>query len=174
MRIISGKYGGRVIKAPHGHKTHPMSEKIRGAIFNALGDIDGLKFLDAFSGTGAIAIEAISRGADYVVAIDSSKEANRAISDNIKDLNIKNIKSINANVSSWSDNNSSDKFDIVVCDPPYDHVQISVLVKLETHVRDGGLLVLSLPPGVEYDTNFTLLLEKDYNDAKLYIYRNNK
>lgn len=61
MRIISGIYGGRTIQSPSGHKTHPMSEKMRGAIFNALGDIKGLSFLDAYGGSGAVALEAISR-----------------------------------------------------------------------------------------------------------------
>ena len=72
MRIISGVLGGRVFKAPNGNKTHPMSEKIRGAMFNSLGDISGLTVLDAFSGSGAVAIEAFSRGAEHVVAVDSS------------------------------------------------------------------------------------------------------
>ena len=62
MRIIAGSLGGRVFKAPSGHRTHPMSEKIRGAIFNALGDISDLTVLDAFTGSGALCFEAVSRG----------------------------------------------------------------------------------------------------------------
>lgn len=172
MRVISGSLSGRVFKAPHGHKTHPMSEKIRGAIFNSLGDINGLDFLDAFSGTGAIAIEAISRGAKSVVAIDSSKEAHRTINENLKDLSIKSIKAINANVSSWSEKNQDSFFNVIVCDPPYDNVQISTLKKLESHLKIGGIFIVSLPPREIYETNLNLVLEKDYNDAKIYFYRN--
>nr|MBP9820948.1 RsmD family RNA methyltransferase [Candidatus Saccharibacteria bacterium] len=60
MRIIAGFLGGRLIESPHNNKTHPMSEKMRGALFNSLGDINGLTFLDAFAGTGACGFEAIS------------------------------------------------------------------------------------------------------------------
>lgn len=174
MRIISGKYKGRILKAPHGNKTHPMSEKIRGAIFNALGDISGLTILDAFSGTGAIAIEAESNGADYIVSIDSSKEAIRAIKNNLTSVNSQKIKPINANVSSWSDKNEFIKFDIVICDPPYDDVQTKILNKLERHVKDGSLFILSLPPSIIYDTGLNLIQEKDYNDAVIRFYRKAK
>lgn len=171
MRVISGNFSGRVFKAPAGHKTHPMSEKIRGAIFNALGDIEGLTFLDAFSGTGAIAIEALSRGAKNVTAIDVSKDAYSVISDNFKSLGILNAKVIRANCSSWSDNNQEMTFDIVVCDPPYEDTQLKTINKLERHIVKNGLLILSLPPGATFETSLKLELEKDYNDAKLYIYR---
>lgn len=63
LRVISGSLGGRLINSPPGNKTHPMSEKMRGAIFNILGNIEGLDVLDAYSGSGAIALEAISRKA---------------------------------------------------------------------------------------------------------------
>lgn len=174
MRIISGQFKGRILKTPHGNKTHPMSEKIRGAIFNALGDIKNLKILDAYSGTGAIAIEAESNGADYIVSIDSSKEAMRVIKNNLASVNSQKIKPINANVSSWSDNNEFVEFDIVICDPPYDGVQTKILYKLERHVKDGGLFILSLPPGIIYNTGLNLILEKDYNDAVIRFYRKAK
>lgn len=171
MRIISGKYGGRIIKAPAGHRTHPMSEKIRGAIFNALGDIEGLTMLDAFSGSGAISIEAVSKGVSSVDAIDSSKNAYETIIQNIKSLGIKNIKVSQANVSSWLDNNSNNVYDLIVCDPPYDNVDLKLLHKIEKHLAPNGVLVLSLPPNILYKSVYELLLEKDYNDAKLYFYK---
>ena len=171
MRIISGVLGGRVFKAPNGNKTHPMSEKIRGAMFNSLGDISGLTVLDAFSGSGAVAIEAFSRGAEHVVAVDSSKDAFRTIVENTKTLRINRVKAIQANVSSWSDNNPDAKFDIVVCDPPYDDVQLAVIKKMEKHTKTGGVFIVSLPPMKVYETDLSRLLEKDYNDAKLYFYR---
>jgi 16S rRNA (guanine966-N2)-methyltransferase len=59
MRIIAGELKGRNIQEPYGHRTHPMSEKVRGAVFNALGDIEGLAVLDAFAGTGALSFEAV-------------------------------------------------------------------------------------------------------------------
>jgi 16S rRNA (guanine966-N2)-methyltransferase len=83
MRIIAGRLGGRHFASPQGRRTHPMSDKMRGALFNALGDIDGLSVLDAFAGSGALAFEAVSRGAGHAVAIDVDKSAQRAIAENI-------------------------------------------------------------------------------------------
>jgi len=173
LRIVAGQFQGRVIKAPAGNLTHPMSEKIRGAIFNALGDIEGLAVLDAFTGSGAIAIEASSRGASSIIAIDKSLDAVKCAISNIKDLGINNIKVTRANVSSWSDNNLDMKFDVIICDPPYDKVQLDTIKKLEKHLKDKGVFVLSLPPSAIYSSNFLKVSEKDYNDAKVYFYKNN-
>jgi 16S rRNA (guanine(966)-N(2))-methyltransferase RsmD len=75
MRIIAGTLGGRTFESPHGRRTHPMSDKVRGSLFNTLGDIDGLTILDAFAGSGALAFEAISRGAEHVLAIEIDNRA---------------------------------------------------------------------------------------------------
>src|SRR3989344_5907941 len=114
MRIIAGKLKGRLLHEPHGHRTHPMAEKVRGALFNVLGDIDGLTVLDAFAGSGALGLEAISRGAEHVTAIDLDKRAVSVVKENANTLDInEKIKITKANVSSWSDNNSRKKFDLV-------------------------------------------------------------
>src|SRR5690242_707068 len=103
MRIISGKLGGRIIHEPHGHKTHPMSEKVRGALFNALGDVEGLTFLDAFAGSGALSFEAVSRGAKSAVAVDIDKHAVDTASLSVKDLKLGGeIKVTKANMAGWS------------------------------------------------------------------------
>ena len=175
MRIITGKFGGRQIHEPHGHRTHPMSEKIRGALFNALGDIEGLTFLDAFAGSGALAIEAISRGAKSVVAIDVDRPAHQALDRNISELELVNqIKSIRANTGGWSDKNPDKKFDIVLLDPPYENLQFNLLQKLAArHVKKGGLAVLSWPGRTalpDFD-NFELISDKNYADAQLAFYR---
>ena len=70
MRIIAGYLGGRQFNSPRSNRTHPMSDKARGGLFNALGDISGLTVLDAFAGSGALSFEAISRGAESVIAVD--------------------------------------------------------------------------------------------------------
>jgi len=171
MRIVSGSLNGRIIKSPTGHTTHPMSEKIRGAIFNSLGDITGLSLLDAYSGSGAIAIEAWSRGARGITAVDKSASAIKCIQDNIQKMKINGVKITRANVSTWSDLNSDLTYDIVICDPPYDDDQIDTVHKLERHLKHNGVLVLSLPPGPNYDTTLKKISEKDYNDAKLYFYK---
>lgn len=174
MRIIAGLLGGRTFDSPHGHRTHPMSEKIRGAIFNVLGDIEGMTLFDAFAGSGALAFEAISRGAKSAVATDVTKEAHETMKRNVLALDIeKQVKVVRANVSGWSDNNPRAVFDIVIADPPYDDIQIAILEKLAKHVKRNGLYVLSLPPGNSpHLPKMTQLLVKDYGDAQLQIYRN--
>lgn len=152
-----------------------MSEKIRGAIFNALGDIEGLTVLDAFAGTGAISIEAISRGAAEAVALDSDKKAARTIKENIALLGLEDkMRSSLIFAHSWSRRNQKKQFDIVVLDPPFGAVEPKELLQLGNHCKTGGIIVLSLPP----DTGFLyassqreLLSHKRYGDAELFFYR---
>lgn len=175
MRVISGSLGGRQFKAPSGHKTHPMSEKMRGAIFNILGDIKGLTLLDPFTGSGAIAVEAISRGAYAVTAIDSSKSAYKTASENLANLQInQKVKLTLANAATWSDNNLAEKFDIVVCDPPYGSVRSELLEKLANHTKPGGVVVLSLPPDDSFKLKsdlYKLIVTKNYGDSTLAFYK---
>lgn len=152
-----------------------MSEKIRGALFAVLGDVSGLTFLDAYAGSGAIGIEAFSRGASYVLMIEKDKTALNTITKNIDDLNIdrKRVKLVSANSTSWSDNNYDSRFDIVILDPPYNHVQTEALDKLSNHAKKDGILVLSLPPGynLEAGKQFNVIKTKDYGDSRLVFCR---
>src|SRR5580704_8750565 len=103
MRVIAGYLGGRSFNSPGGHRTHPMSDKVRGAIFGVLGDIKGLTVLDAFAGSGALAIEAISRGAKSAVAIEVDKRAHAIIVENIQALGLEaRVKAIRAFAGAWS------------------------------------------------------------------------
>ncbi len=175
MRIIAGQLGGREFRSPAGHRTHPMSDKIRGAIFNILGDVSGLSLLDAFAGSGALSLEAVSRGAAAAVAIDVDKAAAQTAADNARSLGVDNkIKVIRANAAGWSENNPAASFDLVICDPPYDKVKPDLLARLAGHVKPGGVVVLSLPPtaGAELpEPVFQRLLSKSYGDASLAFYR---
>lgn len=174
MRIIAGRLGGRNFNSPSNRKTHPMSDKVRGALFGALGDIEGLTVLDAFAGSGALSLEAVSRGAASVVAIDSDKRAQQAIAENIQSLKLgPQIKLIKANCSVWSDNNPDQLFDLVLADPPYDTQPIKAILKMSLHVKPKGLLVLSWPgkqkaPQIE---NYEIASHKNYGDAQLVFYR---
>src|SRR5665213_4294431 len=128
MRIIAGSLGGRQFSSPRSNRTHPMSDKARGGLFNALGDINGLTILDAFAGSGALSFEAISRGAESVIAVDIDKNAYQAIQESITSLDLKDkVKVIRANISGWSDNNPDLLFDIVISTPPYDDLQPKIV-----------------------------------------------
>ncbi len=174
MRIIAGRLGGRTFDAPRGHRTHPMSDKIRGALFNILGDISGLTVLDAFAGSGALSFEAISRGAESVLAIDIDKEAHKAIQANIEQLQLDDrIVVMRKNVAGWSRNNRDKLFDIVLADPPYDDIRPMLLKDLMRQVKPDGLFVLSWPgsEAVRDFSDVTVLSTKNYGDAQLVFYR---
>ena len=174
MRIISGQLGGRQFSSPSGHRTHPMSDKVRGGLFNALGDIEGLSLLDAFAGSGAVSFEAVSRGATNVLAVDIDKEAHSTIQSNLQRLDLTDkIKAVRANVGSWSDNNPDRQFDLVICDPPYDKNSENLITKIIKHVKIGGLLVLSWP-GNNVVPAFEKLNEiktQNYGDAQLVFFK---
>lgn len=173
MRIVAGTLGGRTFNAPRGHRTHPMSDKIRGALFNMLGDIDGLEIADLYAGSGAISFEAISRGAASSVAVEADKVANTAITRNIESLNlIGRVKTHKMYVHSWL-NRTNKQFDVVIADPPYDDLVYKTLEKLPEIAKDGGLLVYSLPPKSRLILPKTCekLSQKSYGDAILVIYR---
>ncbi len=151
-----------------------MADKIRGALFNILGDIDGLTVLDAFAGSGALSLEAISRGAKSALAIDRDKTAYSQILKNLRMLEVEDqVKAIRVNASSWSDHNPDAQFDIVILAPPYDHLQESLLAKLTRHVTDSGLLVLDWPGHKAAPTfdEFEQIKSKNYGDAQLVFYR---
>ena len=83
MRVIAGIYGGRELVAPRGRATRPTSDRVREALFSILGDVSGARVLDLFAGSGALAIEALSRGAAEATLVDSSAAAVAAIRRNL-------------------------------------------------------------------------------------------
>lgn len=173
MRIIAGKLKGRIFDSPHGHRTHPMSDKMRGAIFTILGDIGGMHVCDAFSGSGALAFEAISRGAGSVVAVESDRHAQQTITINIHSLGVNaRLRLIKATIAAWL-STSTTTFDIVLADPPYDALQEDLLPQLASRVKPDGLFVLSWPGGQPLPTfkTLTLITNKIYGDAQLAFYR---
>ncbi len=173
MRIIAGEFKSRVIKDPKGRRTHPMSERIRGALFNAIGDISGLVVLDAFAGTGALGIEALSRGASRVYAVDIDNDAFDILQINRDSITTEERMSVHrANVRSWLKNQEDLEFDIVLADPPYDAIGMNAIEECAIHVKKNGLYVLSLPPAehVAFD-GFKKIDEKRYGNAKLVFYK---
>jgi 16S rRNA (guanine966-N2)-methyltransferase len=151
-----------------------MSDKIRGAIFGVLGDIQGLTVLDAFAGSGALAIESISRGAKSAVAVEIDKGAHNVITENIKQLGIaEQVKAVRANAGAWSSRHQSQLFDLVLLDPPYDNIPYRDLKRLPRHLADNGTLVLSWPNSIEplkFD-GLKALQIKNYGDAQLVFYQ---
>jgi 16S rRNA (guanine966-N2)-methyltransferase len=174
MRVIAGWLGGRNFQSPHGHRTHPMSDKIRGAIFGALGDIKGLTALDVFAGSGALSFEAISRGAKSSVAIEVDKGAHAIIQQNAKDLGIEGrVKATRAFFNAWSARNQRQTFDLVFADPPYDEIPYRDLKFLPRHLNENGTLVLSWPGKARLEAfeGLEIVKNKNYGDAQLVFYQ---
>lgn len=175
MRIIAGHLGGRVFDAPGTAKTHPMGDKIRGALFNILGDIEGLTVLDAFAGSGALGFEALSRGARSVVAIEHDHAAQRVIAHNSAMLGLTaRLTLVAASVQSWLQANPDAQYDLVLCDPPYDDLQDPLLERLTAYIKPEGLLVISWPAGTVLPDFPALkkVAHRSYGDAQLVFYSN--
>lgn len=176
MRIIAGKLGGRFFSAPQTTATHPMSERVRGSLFNILGDLHGKTVLDPFAGTGALSFEALSRGATSAVLIERDKKAQQTISANIIQLDIEaNASLIKANCRMWSQNNPNARFDLILADPPYHDMQLSTIKLLIRHMQPKGLMVLSysgrgLAPTVNA-SGVVVVDNRDYGDAALAFYQ---
>jgi 16S rRNA (guanine966-N2)-methyltransferase len=174
MRIVSGRLKGRLFDAPRGHRTHPMGDKVRGALFSVLGDIHGLTVLDAYGGSGALSYEAVSRGAASVLVIEVDNEAYETIVRNVKSLDLsEQVTVLRKNVGGWSRNNQTKQFDLVLADPPYDDINPKVLQRLVVNVKPGGLMVLSWPGSepVRELEGLDYLTSKQYGDAQLVFYR---
>lgn len=173
MRIIAGELGGRIFAAPHGHRTHPMSDKMRGALFNALGDISDLKMLDAFAGSGALAFEALSRGAAHATLLERDRLAQQTVTENITALELQNhARLVKASANAWL-STTTDVFDLIILDPPYDDLQQPLVSRLAKRLTAGGVLVLSWP-GKQQPPDIKGLHKDDskrYGDGSLHFYR---
>jgi 16S rRNA (guanine966-N2)-methyltransferase len=113
VRVVAGVYGGRRLETPAGRSTRPTSDRVREALFSILGPLDGLAVLDLFAGTGALGIEAISRGAAICVFVDVDTRPVRA---NLEALGIEaDVRRARA----LSALRPGDHYDLVLLDPPY-------------------------------------------------------
>ncbi len=166
VNITGGIYKGRKITTPGG-KTHPMGERERLALFNMLtGEISGATVLDAFAGSGALGIEALSRGASSVTFVDKSTDATGVIRKNLNSLGAENIFCIiSGRMSDVA--LKLGVFDVILADPPYDDFRMPEIDCLASVLKDGGVLVLS-HPGDAPEMN-GLVLEKTRQYARAHI-----
>ena len=180
MRIIAGKHKGRTIKTIKGTATRPTLDKVREAVFNILGQyFDGGVALDLFAGSGALGIEAVSRGIDKCIFVDVNIEAIKVIKENLKSLGIESSEVIKGDALKALDGVlRSYQFDLVFLDPPYHKNLIdTVLCKL----IDNNLLKKEAVVVVESskEENFierykSITFQKSYlyGITKIAIYKN--
>ncbi|MEO6655084.1 MAG: 16S rRNA (guanine(966)-N(2))-methyltransferase RsmD [Pyrinomonadaceae bacterium] len=149
MRVISGVYRGRVLKSPADNRTRPTSDRLRETLFNVLSPrIDeGTRFLDLCAGTGAIGIEALSRGAEFVTFVDRSKRSCALIEENLDKLDVaeSSTEIFGLDADNFTGRQHPLGWDIAFFDPPYDSDYSLVLHEFgynKALLNDGGVLVV--------------------------------
>ncbi len=175
VRIISGEFGGRKIDAPSGRRMHPMGERIRNALFNSLvGQLAGTDVLDAFAGTGAIGIEALSRGAARATFIEKDRLVQHILAKNITSLGLEQRATIiRTTVHNWLTTAEPATFDVIFADPPYHDPQLSTVQQLFRLLKPNGLMLLSHPGKGEVLTENGIVVvdNRSYGNAYLTLYR---
>ena len=177
MRVVAGKFGGRPLKTLDGKITRPTTDKVKGAIFNMIGPFfDGGRVLDLFSGSGSLAIEAISRGMDEAVLVERNRQAQAIVLENIKMTKSEqqfHLLKMDANKAIGV---VSGQFDLVLLDPPYAKEEI---VKNITELEEAGLLSEDVMLVCETDkavdlpeeiSNFGNRKQKTYGISKVTVY----
>jgi 16S rRNA (guanine966-N2)-methyltransferase len=145
MRIIAGRLKGRRLKAPAWDGLRPTSDKLRETLFNILAPrIDGARVLDGFAGTGAVGIEAISRGAAYVTFIEQDRRAVALIEQNLTACGVEGGYTIHrGDAATVLPGLGSNAFDLILLDPPYDIMTMTPVLDASARVlAAGGLVVL--------------------------------
>ena len=167
VRISSGKYRGRNIATP-GSGTHPMGERERLALFNMIaGDLPGAVVLDAYAGSGALGIEALSRGASRVVFVEKDYGAAKVIKENLESLGISGEVLVD-NAKTFA---TDEKFDLILVDPPYDKFEAEGAVNSAQFLKDDGVLVLSHPGEAPEIFGLEIIKSRSYAGAIISIYK---
>jgi 16S rRNA (guanine966-N2)-methyltransferase len=119
MRVVAGRYRGRRIEAPPGRSTRPTSDRVREALFSILGDVEGKRVLDLYAGSGALGIEALSRGAATATFVEKDGRTAAVIRANLDTLDAPG-EVVRADALRWIATANEAGFDLVLIDPPYD------------------------------------------------------
>lgn len=150
-RIIAGRYGGRRLQTPPGDGTRPTTDRVREALFSSLlsefGELDGLSVLDVFAGSGAVGLEAASRGADRVDLVESDRRAARIIADNIAMLGCDGVRVRSMPAERFAQSAPAAPYDVIFLDPPYayEHAALAALLRVlgtESWLAAGGVIVV--------------------------------
>ena len=162
MRIVAGELGGRRLVAPRGWRVRPTSDRVREAIFSALGDIEGMRVADLYCGTGALGIEAISRGAAEATLVDRDI---RGALGNVRSLELNDrVDLVRADVLSWLKRGGAG-YDLVFIDPPY-KLAHRLGPELDTHLPSrlakGGRVIVESSARRPLSLSLPLLRERRY------------
>jgi 16S rRNA (guanine966-N2)-methyltransferase len=178
-RIVGGAAGGRRLGVPPGSGTRPTADRVREALFSSLetefGSFDGLAVLDLYAGSGAIGLEALSRGAAQAVLVESDRKAADVIAANIKVVGLPGAKVLTRPVEKITASDALAVFDLVFADPPYklETVELQdVLVDLAANgwLADDAVVVVERGKREpwEWPEGFAALRDRKYGEARLW------
>src|SRR4030066_513327 len=183
LRVIGGKAKGRLLKVPTGSKIRPTSDKVRESLFNIIGPagVAGAIFIDLFAGSGAVGIEALSRGPEHSTFIESNPKHTRIIRENIERCGFQQSANVVlGDVLLMLDRIKlqSSSYDIVFADPPYDYLKWKILlskITVNVNISDSGYLIIEhsskvFMPG-EVEEYLVLHGKYIYGDTTLTVYR---
>ena len=179
-RIIGGTAGGRRIRTPSGDSTRPTSDRVREALFSsldsALGSLSGLRFLDLYAGSGAIGLEARSRGAGVVTCVEHDRRTAGLIRDNVRSLGLDGVEVLTGTVDRVLAQPPRAPYDVVFLDPPYPTPVTDVeaaLAALREHewLADGAIVVVersSRGPSLTWPQGLVAQRERRYGETVLW------
>lgn len=178
MRVITGKARGVNLKTPEGMQTRPTTDRVKEAMFSIIHfEVPGAKVLDLFGGTGQLGIEALSRGAESAVFVDSREDSCKLIRENLARTKFQNQgRVVRADYLEYI-RRCREKFDIIILDPPYAEVFLENALKTIVEIdilQTDGIIVAERPVGKELPFEFVgFTRSKDYKYGKtlLALYR---
>ncbi|MFL5846511.1 MAG: 16S rRNA (guanine(966)-N(2))-methyltransferase RsmD [Solirubrobacteraceae bacterium] len=172
MRVIAGVHGGRRLTAPKGDATRPTSDRVREALFSVLGDVTGLTVLDLFAGSGALGIEALSRGAASAVFVERAAPALSALRANLEILGLDaQVHRGDARTFARNASEAGHTYDLVFLDPPYrDADRLGRELDLGSVIAAGGRLVTESDRRSPLAIDLPLTFERRYGDTLIRIH----
>jgi 16S rRNA (guanine966-N2)-methyltransferase len=171
MRVVAGELRGRRLSSPpRGSGVRPTSDRVREAVFSILGDVDGTDVLDLFCGTGALAIEAISRGAAHATLVDSRTRLARR---NVAELGLAGrCGVVRSDVVRYL-RGTDDRFDLVFCDPPYrlaDRLEGDLASLIPERIATGGRVIVEGAVRRPLQLPMPLITERRYGDTLIRVH----
>jgi 16S rRNA (guanine966-N2)-methyltransferase len=171
LRISGGELGGRRIRSPKGDKLRPTTERVREAVFSILGDVSGARVLDLFCGTGALAIEALSRGAAEATLVDTHPQPARG---NVETLGLTDrVKVVRADAARFLRRAQEGSYDLVLCDPPYrlaDRLAADLDPLIRHVLATGGRAMIESSPERPLEVSLPLITERTYGETLIRIF----
>jgi 16S rRNA (guanine966-N2)-methyltransferase len=170
MRVVTGELGGRRLHAPKGANVRPTADRVREALFSVLGDVVGARVLDLYCGTGALAIEAVSRGAESAVLVDTKPAAARR---NVRALEIDDrCTVVRADVVRYLGSGDG-RFDLVFCDPPYrlaDRLEPELARLIPDRLAERGRVIVESDIRQPLRLELPIQVERRYGDTLIRIH----